>query len=123
MKRTGQDLFRKLTILMILSIHGYGFQITQACFYLGLPSSLTATVHYYATYDFYTRYIYTKVCFDFTEQSLDEVNGKTSELEKRCVLLSSYSDHCLEKGKVLDEFRRRIEGRISQYKDIRRFEE
>ena len=27
---------------MILSMHGYGFQITQACFYLGLPPSLTA---------------------------------------------------------------------------------
>ena len=114
-------------------MHGYGFQITQACFYLGLPPSLTAqpfiimlpmtyATYYYVTYD-YTRYIYTKVCFDFTEQSLDEVNGKTSELEKRRVLLSSYSDRCLEKGKVLDEFRRRIEGRISQYKDIRRFEE
>ncbi|XP_028401919.1 HAUS augmin-like complex subunit 5 [Dendronephthya gigantea] len=55
-----------------------------------------------------------------TEHSLAEVDSKRRDLEKRCVLLSSYSEQFREKAKVLDEFRRRIEGRISHFRDLRR---
>lgn len=55
-----------------------------------------------------------------SEHSLSEVDTKRRDLEKRCALLSSYSKQCLEKARVFDEFRRRIEGRISHYRDLRR---
>ncbi|CAB3981463.1 AUGMIN subunit 5-like [Paramuricea clavata] len=54
------------------------------------------------------------------ERSLSDVDTKRRDLEKRCALLSSYSKQCLEKARVFDEFRRRIEGRISHYRDLRR---
>ena len=55
-----------------------------------------------------------------TEQSLTEENTKRRDLEKRCALLSLYSKQCHEKARVFDEFRRRIEGRMLHYRELKR---